>query len=124
RMGSFKGILSMLPGIPKEIRNIDVDERQIARIEAIVLSMTKEERGKPELIDGARRRRIAAGSGHDVQAVNQLMKQFEEMRKMMRMLTKGGGKLPPDLEGMLGGGGGGMPGGLQLPGGGGGKPRR
>ena len=115
RMGSFKGILAMLPGIPKEIRDIDVDERQIARVEAIVLSMTKQERANPGLIDGARRRRIAAGSGHDVQAVNQLMKQFEEMRKMMRMVLKGG-KLPPGF----GGGDPGMPGGLdglQLPGG-------
>jgi signal recognition particle subunit SRP54 len=106
----------MLPGIPKEIRDLDVDERQIARIEAIVLSMTAQERARPELIDGSRRRRIAAGSGHDVAAVNQLMKQFDEMRKMMRMMMKGGG-LPAgmggagaadpsaaNMAGMLGGG--------------------
>ena len=110
RMGSFKGILAMLPGIPKEIRNLDVDERQIARIEAIVLSMTKAERANPDIIDGARRRRIAAGSGHDVQAVNQLIKQFGEMKKMMKLMMKGGGKLPPGF-------GGDMPGGMQLPGG-------
>jgi len=115
RMGSFKGILSMLPGIPKEVRNLDVDEKQIARIEAIVLSMTKEERANPDIIDGARRRRIAAGSGHDVQAVNQLLKQFGEMKKMMKMMMKGGGKLPPGFDPTAGGMGG--PGGMQLPGG-------
>ncbi|MCZ4495689.1 MAG: signal recognition particle protein [Thermoleophilia bacterium] len=109
RMGSFKSILALLPGIPKEIRNIDVDERQIARIEAIVLSMTKEERGNPDLIDGSRRRRIAAGSGHEVQAVNQLIKQFGEIKKMMKMMMKGGGKLPPGFGGD-GGAGGGFPG--------------
>ncbi|MEO6867929.1 MAG: signal recognition particle protein, partial [Gaiellales bacterium] len=112
RMGSFKGILSMLPGIPKEIRNLDIDEKQIARIEAIVLSMTTEERAKPDIIDGARRRRIAAGSGHDVQAVNQLIKQFDQMRKMMKTMMKGGGKLPPGFDPGAPGGG------MQLPGGG------
>jgi signal recognition particle subunit SRP54 len=112
RMGSFKGVLALLPGIPKEIRDIDVDEKQIARIEAIVLSMTKAERADPDLIDGSRRRRIAAGSGHDVSAVNQLLKQFDQMKKMMKMMMKGGGKLPPGFDG----GPGGMPGGMQLPG--------
>jgi signal recognition particle subunit SRP54 len=124
RMGSFKGILSMLPGIPKEIRDIDVDEKQIARIEAIVLSMTKEERHSPDVIDASRRRRIAAGSGHDVQAVNQLIKQFDQMKKMMKMMMKSGGKLPPGF-GDGGGGMPGMPGSMQLPSGGApGKGRR
>jgi signal recognition particle subunit SRP54 len=109
RMGSFKSMLALLPGIPKEIRNIDVDERQIARIEAIVLSMTKQERANPDIIDGSRRRRIAAGSGHDVQAVNALIKQFGEMKKMMRMMMKSGGKLPPGFGGPDGSMGG-MPG--------------
>lgn len=118
RMGSFKGILAMLPGIPKEIRDIDVDEKQIARIEAIVLSMTKAERARPEIIDGSRRLRIAHGSGHDVSAVNQLLKQFEQMKKMMKMMMKGGGKLPPDFDGGLGG----LPAGMQF--GGGAKSRR
>jgi signal recognition particle subunit SRP54 len=124
RMGSFKGLLSMLPGIPKEVRDIDVDEKQIARIEAIVLSMTKEERANPDLIDGSRRRRIAAGSGHDISAVNQLLKQFEQMKKMMKMMMKGGGKLPPGFDGS--GGGAGMPGmppGGSLPGMGGRRGR-
>jgi signal recognition particle subunit SRP54 len=119
RMGSFKGILALLPGIPKEIRDIDVDEGQIARIEAIVLSMTVEERRNPDVIDGSRRRRIAAGSGHDVQAVNQLIKQFEQMKKMMKMMMKGGGKLPPGFGGDMPGGPGG---GMQLPGAGGAFP--
>ncbi len=120
RMGSFKGILSLLPGIPKEIRDIDVDEKEIARIEAIVLSMTKEERRNPDIIDGSRRRRIAEGSGHEVSQVNQLLKQFEQMRKMMKMMMKGGGKLPPGFGGDGPGGGlpGMGPGGMQLPGGG------
>ena len=114
RMGSFKGILAMLPGVPKEVRDIDVDPKQMARVEAIVLSMTKEERANPDIIDGARRRRIAAGSGHDVQAVNALLKQFGEMKKMMKMMMKGGG-LPP---GMAGGDSMGMPGaGGSMPGG-------
>jgi signal recognition particle subunit SRP54 len=115
RMGSFKGVLALLPGIPKEIRDIDVDEKQIARIEAIVLSMTKAERADPDLIDGSRRRRIAAGSGHDVSAVNQLLKQFDQMKKMMKMMMKGGGKLPPGFDGGPGGMPG-MPGGMQMPG--------
>ena len=118
RMGSFKGILALLPGIPKEIRDIDVDEKQIARIEAIVLSMTKEERGNPDIIDHQRRRRIAAGSVHDIAAVNQLIKQFDQMRKMMKMMMKGGGKLPPGFGGDDGGAGGlQLPNGMQLPGG-------
>ncbi len=117
RMGSFKGILALLPGIPKEIRDIDVDEKQIARIEAIVLSMTKEERENPDLIDHQRRRRIAAGSGHDIAAVNQLIKQFDQMRKMMKMMMKGGGKLPPGFGGDDGAGGIQLPNGMQLPGG-------
>ena len=127
RMGSFKGILALLPGIPKEIRDIDVDEKQIARIEAIVLSMTKEERHNPDIIDGARRRRIAAGSGHEVAAVNQLIKQFDQMRKMMKQLMKGGGKLPPGFggdDGMGGPGGLQLPNGMQLPGNLGGAPGR
>ena len=121
RMGSFKGILALLPGIPKEIRDIDIDEKQIARIEAIVLSMTKEERGNPEIIDHQRRRRIADGSGHDIAAVNQLIKQFDQMRKMMKMMMKGGGKLPPGFGGDDGAGGMQLPNGLQLPGGLGGR---
>ncbi len=116
RMGSFKGILALLPGIPTEIRDIDIDEKQIARIEAIVLSMTKAERDNPDIIDHQRRRRIAEGSGHDIAAVNQLIKQFDQMRKMMKTMLKGGGKLPPGFGGDDGGLPG-MPGGLQLPGG-------
>jgi signal recognition particle subunit SRP54 len=113
KMGSFKSILAMLPGIPKEIRDVDIDDSQMGRVEAIVLSMTKQERQNPDIIDGARRRRIAAGSGHDVQAVNQLIKQFADMRKMMKQMMKGGGKLPPGF-------GGDMPGGMpELPLGGG-----
>jgi signal recognition particle subunit SRP54 len=120
RMGSFGGLLSMLPGIPKEIKDVDIDDKQIARIEAIILSMTPAERNDPSILNASRRQRIAAGSGVDVQAVNALVKQFEEMRKMMKSML-GGGRMP-DLSALGSGGAPGMPGlggnGQGLPGGG------
>ena len=76
----------------KELRGLKVDERELDRIEAIILSMTPEERRRPELIKGSRRLRIARGSGTNVQAVNQLVKQFGQMRKLMKRL--GEGKMP------------------------------
>ncbi len=113
RMGNFGGLLSMLPGVPKEIKNLNIDDAHINRIEAIIQSMTPEERGNPKLLDGSRRRRIALGSGHDVQAVNQFVKSFTEMQKMMSTVMKTG-KLPPGMEQMMGGldGGAGLPGGM------------
>lgn len=109
RMGSFSSILSMLPGIPKEIRNVDIDDSQLARIEAMILSMTPEERNNPDLLDAGRRRRVAAGSGMDVTAVNQMVKSFVEMRKMMKQVMNG--KIPPGLAEMMSGmeGQGGLP---------------
>ena len=83
----------MLPGVAgQQAKGLKVDEREMDRIEAIILSMTPEERRRPELIKGSRRLRIARGSGTDVQQVNQLVKQFDQMRKMMRQL--GRGKMP------------------------------
>ena len=92
RLGPLQSLLSMIPGVGKELRGTKIDERDFDRIQAIILSMTPEERKRPELIKGSRRLRIARGSGTNVQAVNQLVKQFDQMRKMMRQI--GRGKMP------------------------------
>jgi signal recognition particle subunit SRP54 len=90
RMGPLTNLLGMLPGLSgQQLRNLKVDERELDRVQAIILSMTPEERRRPELIKGSRRLRIAKGSGTNVQQVNQLVKQFDQMRKMMRQLGKG-----------------------------------
>lgn len=90
KMGPISGLVGMLPGLPKEIRKAEIDEREIARIEAIIRSMTPAERRDPTLMNGSRRLRVANGSGMTTADVNQLLKQFKEMQKMMRML--GGGR--------------------------------
>jgi signal recognition particle subunit SRP54 len=83
----------MMPGFGgQQMKGMKVDEKEVDRIEAIILSMTPEERRRPELIKGSRRLRIAKGSGTNVQAVNQLVKQFDQMRKMMRSMASG--KMP------------------------------
>jgi len=93
RMGPLTNLLGMIPGLGgSQLRNLKVDERELDRIQAIILSMTPEERSRPELIKGSRRLRIARGSGTNVQAVNQLVKQFGQMRKVMRQI--GRGKMP------------------------------
>jgi signal recognition particle subunit SRP54 len=93
RMGPLQSILGMMPGLAgHQLSNMKVDERELDRVEAIILSMTPEERRRPELIKGSRRLRIAKGSGTNVQAVNALVKQFDQMRKLMRQL--GRGKMP------------------------------
>jgi len=84
RMGPLQNVLGMLPGMPKEIRNADVDDREIARIEAIIQSMTPEERRKPEIINGQRRTRIARGSGTSTSEVNRLLTQFKQVQTMMK----------------------------------------
>jgi signal recognition particle subunit SRP54 len=86
------GLLGMLPGVGRQIKNMKVDERQFDRIEAIILSMTAAERRNHRIIDGSRRRRIAAGSGTNVQTVNQLLAQFKQVQKMMKQVGKG--KMP------------------------------
>ena len=91
KMGDLKGMLGMLPGVGKQLQDVDIDESQFGRVEAIILSMTPAERGKPELINPSRKRRIAAGSGVKVEEVGRLLKQYESMRKMMKQL-KGMGK--------------------------------
>jgi signal recognition particle subunit SRP54 len=84
RMGPLQNVLGMLPGMPKEIRNAEIDDGEIARIEAIIRSMTPAERRKPELINGSRRTRIAKGSGTTTSEVNQLLKQFKQVQQMMK----------------------------------------
>jgi signal recognition particle subunit SRP54 len=100
RMGPLTNLLGMVPGFSaaKELRNVKVDEKEVDRLEAIILAMTPEERRRPELIKGSRRLRIAKGSGTNVQAVNQLVKQFAQMRKVMKQV--GQGKMP-DLGAMM-----------------------
>jgi signal recognition particle subunit SRP54 len=86
RMGPLQGLIGMLPGVGKKLRDVDVDTSRLKRVEAIILSMSPAERRNPKLLDGSRRKRIANGSGTSVQEVNQLMKQFGQMNKMMKEL--------------------------------------
>ena len=92
KMGSLKSILSMLPGMDKQLRDVDIDDRQLLRIEAIIKSMTKKEREKPDIINASRRRRIAAGSGMRVEDVNKHLRQYEQMKKMFKQMNTKGGK--------------------------------
>ena len=131
KMGSIRSIINMLPGVGDKLRDVDVDEKQFVRIEAMITSMTKAEREKPSIINPSRKRRIAAGSGTKVEDVNRLLKQFDQMQKMMKQLGKKatgkGGKMsrramrqlsamsPEQLQGMAGGGIPGLPPGLMPP---------
>jgi len=92
KMGPLGDLVKMIPGISKAMGNIDIDEREISRIEAIILSMTPHERAKPDILNASRRKRIAAGSGMRVQDVNRLVKQFEQTRQLMKQF--GGGRRP------------------------------
>lgn len=92
KMGNLKDLASMIPGVGKQIKDLDIDDDAFKGIEAIIQSMTPGERTNPEILNGSRRARIAKGSGTNVQEVNKLIKQFDETRKMMRMMTSGGGK--------------------------------
>jgi signal recognition particle subunit SRP54 len=143
KMGPLQNLLGMLPGMGKALKDVDLDDREIKRVEAIIQSMTLEERRKPRILNGKRKKRIAAGSGRSAQEVNELLRSFGEMQKMMKSLGGAKGmkalrqmKDMPELADQLAGGqlpgmGGGLPGGL--PGGmpglpgmggpGGGKPR-
>ena len=98
RMGPLQGVMKLVPGLGKQLQGLDVDEGQLARVEAIVLSMTPQERRVPHLIDGSRRRRIAQGSGTTVQQVNKLLAARKQMEKMMKQMGKGKmPTLPPEL---------------------------
>jgi signal recognition particle subunit SRP54 len=90
KMGNIKDLMGMIPGIGKAVKDMDIDDNAFKGIEAIIYSMTPEERENPEIINGARRARIAKGSGTTIQEVNRLMKQFEDTRKMMRMMSDKG----------------------------------
>ena len=108
KMGPLKQIMSMLPGVGNQLKDVDVDDKQLYRIEAIITSMTVKEREKPAIINPSRKRRIAAGSGTKVEDVNRLLKQFEQMQKMMKMMGGKNGKgkrrmmMPPNMSGMPG----------------------
>ena len=90
KMGNIKELASMIPGVGKALKDIDIDDDAFKSVEAIISSMTPAERENPELLNGSRRKRIALGSGTTIQEVNRLLKQFDESKKMMRMLSKGG----------------------------------
>jgi signal recognition particle subunit SRP54 len=106
KMGPLSGILGMLPGMGalKQLKNADLDERELDRVEAIILSMTPQERAHPGLINGSRRKRIAAGSGTKVQQVNQLVKQFDQMKLMMKSMANGQMPTPQQMAKLAGGG--------------------
>jgi signal recognition particle subunit SRP54 len=101
KMGSLGGLMKLMPGVTKEMRTAasNVDEGELDKVEAIVRSMTAKERRNPSIIDGSRRTRIARGSGTNVNSVNQLLKQFNEMRKVMKQMGSGNG---PSLPGGMG----------------------
>src|ERR1019366_8306746 len=111
KMGPLTGLLSLMPGVPKEMRDAKVDDRDVGKIEAIICSMTPLERTDPTVLDGSRRLRIAHGSGTSTTEVNNLLRQFKEMQKMMRSSAlaaglakasnrrkKKGGRVTPSLK--------------------------
>ena len=87
KMGNVQDMLSMIPGLSNQLKNVEIDEKQMNRPKSIILSMTEEERENPDIINPSRKRRIAAGAGVDISEVNRLMKQFEQMRKMMKQMS-------------------------------------
>ena len=98
KMGDFKSLLGMIPGMSKIAKNIDIDENAFKRVEAIIFSMTPQERGNPELLNLSRKKRISKGCGQSMDDVNRFIKQFEQMRKMMHKMSKS-----PQLAGAMGG---------------------
>jgi signal recognition particle subunit SRP54 len=92
KMGSLKSLLGMIPGVSSQLKNADVDDKQLVVVESIIQSMTKKERTNPKILNGNRRKRIARGSGNSIQEVNRLIKQFEQMQQMMKMFNKNSGK--------------------------------
>ena len=112
KMGPLKDLIGMLPGVGQQVKDLDVDDDAFKHIEAMIMSMTPEERANPQILNGTRRRRIAHGSGMKVRDVNQLIKQFREMKKMMKTMSKltgkgGGGMDMKKLMNRMGMGGGG-----------------
>ena len=92
KMGPLQNLVGMLPGVPKELKKAEIDDRELVRMEAIIRSMTPEERRDPSIMNGSRRMRVAAGSGMTTSDVNQLLKMFKEMQKMMRTIGRGAGR--------------------------------
>ncbi len=92
KMGSLKSVLSMIPGMERQLKDTDIDDRQLLRVEAIIYSMTKKERAKPDIINASRKRRIAAGCGMSVEEVNKLLRQYEQMKKMFKQMSGKNGK--------------------------------
>ncbi|MBX7109267.1 MAG: signal recognition particle protein [Chitinophagales bacterium] len=95
KMGNIKDLMGMIPGMGKALKDIDIDNNSFKKIEALILSMTQEERENPELLNGSRRKRIAEGSGNSIQELNQFVKQFDEMKKMMKTFNKMGSMKRP-----------------------------
>jgi signal recognition particle subunit SRP54 len=91
KMGPLSGVIGMMPGLPKEVKNAQIEDREISKIEAIIRSMTMDERRNPTIVNGSRRLRIAQGSGTTTGDVNNLIKQFKQMQQMMRSMGIGGG---------------------------------
>ncbi len=117
RMGGLQGIMGLLPGVAKmkaQMADANIDDRMISRQEAIISSMTKAERKKPDLLNASRKRRIAAGAGVEVQDVNRLLKQHRQMADTVKALSRGGPKKMQQMAAMLGGVGGGGPGGADM----------
>jgi signal recognition particle subunit SRP54 len=108
KMGSLSSVMGMLPGMPKEVKDAQISDDMVKVTEAIIRSMTAEERRKPEIINGSRRTRIAKGSGTQVSDVNKLVKQFSEMQKMMKRMGGGGSGGSGGGKGKKGGGRGGL----------------
>lgn len=106
KMGSIKDLIGMIPGMDKAMRNVNIDDKAFNKVEAIIFSMTTKERRNPKIINGSRRRRIAQGSGTEIKDVNKLLKQFEDMKKMMKSLNSG--KKSRFMRGM------GLPGGMKF----------
>lgn len=94
-MGNIKDLMGMIPGMGKAIKDIDIDNDSFKKVEALILSMTLAERENPELLNGSRRKRIAEGSGNSIQELNQFIKQFDEMKKMMKTFNKMGSMKRP-----------------------------
>ena len=107
KMGGMTGVLSMLPGVGKvkdQMAAAGLDDKILTRQEAIIHSMTREERSKPDVLNGSRRKRIAAGAGVEVSEVNKLMKMHRQMADVMKAMKKSGGRLPAGLSGIMPGG--------------------
>lgn len=100
KMGNLKDLLGMIPGVGKQIKDLDVDDNAFKGIESIIMSMTPQERRNPEIINGSRRKRIAQGSGNSLQEVNRVIKQFMQSRKLLHNLSKMSGNLPKNMRGM------------------------